>query len=66
MFEVAEEKDYPFEITITLDMDHAEAIRDLLKHHGNSPKLARRDGKPLIFDWEWYRNFWWRANNNDN
>lgn len=49
MFEVAEEKDYPFEITITLDMDHAEAIRYLLDHHGNSPKLARRDGKPLIF-----------------
>ena len=49
MFEVAEEKDYPFEITITLDDKHAEAIRYLLEHHGNSPKLARRDGKPLIF-----------------
>jgi Glycosyl hydrolase family 71 len=49
MFEVVEEHDYPFELTITLDDQHAQAIRELLSKHGNSPKLARRDGKPLVF-----------------
>ena len=49
MFQVAEEKNYPFEITITLDDKHSEAIKYLLEKHGKSPKLARRDGKPLIF-----------------
>ena len=49
MFEVAEEKDYPFEITITIDNGVGDAVQYLLDKHGNSPKLARRDGKPLIF-----------------
>lgn len=55
LFKVAEEKDYPFEITICLDAginDNyglAAAIKYVLDKHGKSPKLARRDGKPLIF-----------------
>lgn len=77
LFAVAEEKDYPFEITLSLDpatlgagSDFTEpdgnlyptdgpygpayqqavnAVQYLLDHYGDSPKLARRDGKPLIF-----------------
>ena len=55
LFKVAEQKNYPFEITICLDagvQDNAglaASIRYLLDKHGSSPKLARRDGKPLIF-----------------
>lgn len=55
LFKVAEAKDYPFKITICLDAgvhDNnglAEAIKYLLDRHGSSPKLARRNGKPLIF-----------------
>ncbi len=55
LFKVAEEKDYPFEITICLDAGIADnyglaaAIKYVLDKHGKSPKLARRDGKPLIF-----------------
>ena len=55
LFQVAEQKDYPFEITICLDagiQDNAglaASIKYLLDKHGASPKLARRDGKPLIF-----------------
>ena len=66
LFKVAEEKDYPFEITICLDPNchgeytrgkdpkgllagYTDSIRYLLERHGDSPKLARRDGKPLIF-----------------
>lgn len=56
LFAAAEAGDYPFEITICLDpsclppgVDGAvSAIRYLLDTHGNSSKLARRDGKPLI------------------
>lgn len=66
LFKVAEEKDYPFQLTICLDPschpaskskdqpeamieDFAKSIKWLLDKHGQSPKLARRDGKPLIF-----------------
>ena len=55
LFKVAEQKNYPFEITICLDagvQDNAGlagSIKYLLDKHGASPKLARRDGKPLIF-----------------
>ena len=55
LFKVAEEKDYPFEITICLDAGIqanwglADSIRYVVEKHGDSPKLARRDGKPLIF-----------------
>ena len=58
MFEAAEAKDYPFEIGICLDPSclegndkvqaAADAIRNVLEKHGKSPKLARRDGKPLV------------------
>ena len=55
LFKVAEEKNYPFSITICLDPaigDNnalAAAIKYVLDKHGTSPKLARRNGKPLIF-----------------
>ncbi len=53
MFAVAEAKDYPFELTICIDaggLEHGTAaVKWLLDHHGNSPKLARRDGRPLVF-----------------
>lgn len=50
LFKVAEEKNYPFEITWCLDnpAQNALAIDYLLKHHGTSPKLARRNGKVLF------------------
>lgn len=55
LLKVARAKDYPFEITICLDAGIqgneglAAAIQYVLKKHGDNPKLARRDGKPLIF-----------------
>lgn len=49
LFTVAEKHNYPFEITICLDNENVTAIKYMLEKHGNSPKLARRDGKPLIF-----------------
>lgn len=49
LFKVAEEKDYPFALTICLDNAGPDDVRSLLEKHGQSPKLARRDGKPLIF-----------------
>ncbi len=55
LFKVAEQKNYPFEVTLCLDAgiqdNHGVAgcIKYLLDRHGTSPKLARRDGKPLIF-----------------
>ena len=58
MFKVAEEKNYPFELTITPDPNclmgdtAVGAIKYLLSKHGDSPKLARRDGKPLIFGYQ--------------
>ncbi len=54
MFKVCEEKDYPFEITWALSgLDKSvEAIDYILKKHGNSPKLARRDGKVLMLGYQ--------------
>ena len=52
LFAVAEKKDYPFKITICLDPScggGGDAIKYMLERHGKSPKLARRNGKPLIF-----------------
>ncbi len=55
LIKVAEAKDYPFEVTICLDAGIqanaglSQSIRWVLENHGQSPKLARRDGKPLIF-----------------
>ena len=58
LFQAAEAKDYPFEIGICIDNSclpgadplaaTADAIHDVLNKHGKSPKLARRDGKPLV------------------
>ena len=78
MFEICEEKDYPFELTITLDSNclndkmpelepysgsvWVKAIKWLLEGHGESPKLARRDGKPVIMGyqsaWPWVSHLW--------
>lgn len=57
LFAAAERGNYPFEVTICLDPSclpkgldgYASAINYILEKHGNSPHLARRDGKPLIF-----------------
>lgn len=54
MFKVCEENDYPFEITWALSgLDRSiEAIDYILKKHGKSPKLARRDGKVLMLGYQ--------------
>ncbi len=54
MFKVCEEKDYPFEITWALSgLDKSvEAIDYILKKHGGSPKLARRDGKVMMLGYQ--------------
>lgn len=49
LIKVAAEKNYPFEVTICLDDAGPGDVRSLLEKHGQNPKLARRDGKPLIF-----------------
>jgi hypothetical protein len=59
---VAEEKNYPFYVTICLDPTcqavkpvrdgYIESIKWVLDHHGSSPKLARRNGKLLIFGYQ--------------
>ena len=59
LFKVAEDKGYPFEVTVCIDPTCGGKIVDtvkyLLEKHGSSPKLARRDGKPLIFG---YQSVW--------
>ncbi len=59
LFKVAEEKNYPFELTVCIDPTcggrNVETVKELLVKHGKSPKLARRNGKPLIFG---YQSIW--------
>ncbi len=71
MFAVCESNKYPFELTITLDSSclrdgmpelkgytgnvWVRTIKWLLDKHGQSPNLARRDGKPLIMG---YQSIW--------
>jgi hypothetical protein len=72
LFKVAEQRNYPFEITISLDptclapssnpgpygpvyQAQVDAVQYLLHHHGGSPKLARRGGRPLIMG---YQSVW--------
>jgi hypothetical protein len=71
MFDICEEKKLPFELTITLDtssMNSTDAdlagyegnvwektIKWLLDKHGDSPNLARRDGKVMIMG---YQSIW--------
>ncbi|MFA6294335.1 MAG: endo-1,3-alpha-glucanase family glycosylhydrolase [Victivallales bacterium] len=57
MFKVAEEKNYPFEITWCLDnaAKNPVVVEYIIKRHGNSPKIARRDGKVLFFG---YQSIW--------
>jgi len=53
LLRVAEQNDYPFELTVCIDPmcegDIVETVKYILDNYGDSPKLARRDGKPLIF-----------------
>lgn len=80
LFKVAEEKDYPFEISICPDANAidqsngftnamVDAMKYLLDRHGNSPKLARRDGKPIIFgyqsNWIWVEYLWRKYENQE-
>jgi hypothetical protein len=74
MMKVCEDKDYPFELTLTLDASslkddgggirgaYVREIKWLIKTHGDSPKLARRDGKVLIMGyqsaWPWVQYLW--------
>ena len=66
LFKVAEAKDYPFQITITLDPNSMgtetalSSVKYLLDRHGKSSKLARRDGKPIIFG---YQSIWMAISN---
>jgi hypothetical protein len=71
MFEICEENSYPFELTITLDSTcidpnspslekyegnkWVKCVKWLLDKHGDSPNLARRDGKVLIMG---YQSIW--------
>ena len=56
LFKVAEEKNYSFELTVCIDPtcggNIVTTVKELLDKHGDSPKLARRDGKPLIFGYQ--------------
>jgi len=63
MFKVALENDYDFKLTVCIDpnarMDglapypHTIAtVKWLVDNYGDHPKLARRDGKPLIFGYQ--------------
>jgi hypothetical protein len=55
LLKVAKEKDYPFGVTVCLDPavsgnnDMLGTLRWIKEEHGDNPKLARRDGKMLIF-----------------
>jgi hypothetical protein len=55
LLKVARDKDYPFEVTICLDagiqgnVGLADSLRYVVQTHADNPKLARRNGKPLIF-----------------
>lgn len=58
MFRVAEENDYPFEISLCYDGEkrNLEGLKWLLETHGRSPKLARYAGKPLILSYNSLRH----------
>ena len=51
LFQAAEKYDLPFQITLCLDAPYRNpaAIKLILDEFGNSPKLARRNGKVLFF-----------------
>jgi hypothetical protein len=66
MFKICDEKNYPFELTLTIDASciggttgltnaYIDNIKSLLEKHGKSPHLARRNGKPLIMG---YQSIW--------
>ncbi len=69
LFAAAERNNFKFEITICIDCSClpgnkeepgnniqavADAVKYVLEHHGASPNLARRNGKPLIFGYSSY------------
>ena len=53
LIRTAKAKDYPFEITVCIDPACGgridSTVKWVLEKYGDNPKLARRDGKPLIF-----------------
>ena len=53
LFKAAEAKNYPIELTICVDPttggDLVQSVKYVLEKYGKSSKLARRNGKPLIF-----------------
>jgi len=52
LIKVAAEKNYPFEMTLCLDgAEPVTTVKWLIKNFGKNPKLARRDGKLLVFDY---------------
>jgi len=58
LLKVAAAKNYPFEVTVCLDPacdgKLVETVQEVLDRFGDHPKLARRDGKPLIFTYSLY------------
>jgi hypothetical protein len=66
LIRTAEAKQYPFEITICLDPacggDWIKTVRWLVDNYGDHPKLARRDGKPLVFGYFSQGQAFWFAN----
>jgi hypothetical protein len=69
LFAAAEKNNLKFEVTICIDVSClpgnkkesgnniqavADAVKYVLEHHGSSPNLARRNGKPLIFGYGSY------------
>lgn len=56
LLKVAAEKDYPFEVTVCIDPmcggDIVKTVKEVLEQHSDNPKLARRNGKPLIFGYQ--------------
>lgn len=64
LFQILKEENSSFLLTICLDPNchpdnggdlrkpFADSIRRVLKKHGTSPNLARRNGKPLIFTYQ--------------
>lgn len=62
LIKAAEAGNYPFSVTICIDPwsmggatrqeAYEEAVTWLIQNHGKSPKLARRNGKPLVFTYQ--------------
>ncbi len=53
LIRTADAKDYPFEVTVCIDPacggNIVETVRWLVENYGDHPKLARRNGQPIVF-----------------